>query len=121
MSPTAGKLAKWKEGASQKMVDRVVAMSICCCMPHLLMPGLARSANSPRMLPPLPWCVICVSLSRSGMESYIQDGWIECWIPRNGREQDAAHSNFWRISPSGEVLLIRAGGCGRESYAWNHL
>ena len=49
--------------------------------------------------------------TRDGIEPYPVDGAVECWLggdpeaPANIR--DAAHSDFWRISPDGFAYLLR--------------
>jgi hypothetical protein len=49
--------------------------------------------------------------TREGIEPYPVDGAIECWLGGDARippEQiDAAHSDFWRIRPSGLAFLLR--------------
>lgn len=45
--------------------------------------------------------------NRQGIEPYIADGNIECWLGREAAERDPAHSDFWRASPSGSFFLIR--------------
>jgi hypothetical protein len=50
--------------------------------------------------------------TRRGIEPYPIDGVVECWLggdresSRSGR-RDAAHSDFWRISPEGFAFLLR--------------
>jgi hypothetical protein len=45
--------------------------------------------------------------SRSEIAPYIQDGTIECWLPRDSQAREAHHSDFWRVSPEGAAFLIR--------------
>jgi hypothetical protein len=45
--------------------------------------------------------------SRAEIQPYLHDGNIECWLGRENKSRDAAHSDFWRISPKGEAFLIR--------------
>lgn len=49
-----------------------------------------------------PWWVP----TRVGIEPYYRDEALECWIGRDG-ETDAAHSDFWRVSPEGRGYLMR--------------
>lgn len=44
--------------------------------------------------------------TRSEIQPYIHDGNVECWLGRDGQPRDAAHSDFWRVSPSGELFLL---------------
>lgn len=41
------------------------------------------------------------------LEPYPQDGAIECWLGRDGQARDAAHSDFWRVTPDGYAFLTR--------------
>ncbi|WP_424967154.1 ATP-binding protein [Dinoroseobacter sp. S375] len=49
-------------------------------------------------------------MSRQDMSPYVSDGGIEAWIGRPGAdryfEDDAAHSDFWRIEPSGLLYTV---------------
>jgi hypothetical protein len=45
--------------------------------------------------------------TRDELRPYLQDGYVECWIGRDGQEHGAAHSDFWRVSPAGQFFLIR--------------
>lgn len=47
--------------------------------------------------------------TRRGIEPYINDGLIECWIggDKEHEGRDPAHADFWRISPEGKAFLIR--------------
>jgi hypothetical protein len=44
--------------------------------------------------------------TREGITPYMSGGSIECWLGRDG-EKDAAHSDFWRVSPEGFAFLLR--------------
>lgn len=48
-----------------------------------------------------PWWVP----TRDGIRPYVNNGAIECNLAEGGGI--TAHSDFWRVSPSGEALLIR--------------
>lgn len=51
-----------------------------------------------------PWWVP----TRPGIEPYVRDGAVECWLGRDGdRLTDAAHADFWRVSPDGLGFLLR--------------
>lgn len=47
--------------------------------------------------------------TRSELAPYPMDGSVECWLGREekGAYSDAAHSDFWRISPKGLAFLLR--------------
>lgn len=47
--------------------------------------------------------------TRSELAPYPMDGSVECWLGREekGTFSDAAHSDFWRISPEGFAFLLR--------------
>lgn len=50
--------------------------------------------------------------TRRGIEPYPIDGLVECWLggeaePGAFGQHDAAHSDFWRISPDGFAFLLR--------------
>jgi hypothetical protein len=45
--------------------------------------------------------------TRSGIEPYIYDGNVECWLGIGSKFQEPAHSDFWRVSPEGQFFLIR--------------
>lgn len=49
--------------------------------------------------------------TRQGIEPYSIGGTVECWLGGDLRtppaERDAAHSDFWRISPDGLAFLLR--------------
>jgi len=46
--------------------------------------------------------------TRRGIEPYPIDGAVECWLgPEAFRKHDAAHSDFWRISPDGLAFHLR--------------
>ena len=45
--------------------------------------------------------------TREGIRPYLQGNTIECHIAEQDNQADAAHSDFWRISASGELFLIR--------------
>jgi transcriptional regulator with XRE-family HTH domain len=57
--------------------------------------------------------------TRAGIEPYPFDDLVECWLGRDEQDpfRDAAHSDFWRISPDGFAFLLRGyqedGGEGR--------
>lgn len=48
-----------------------------------------------------PWWVP----TRDGIRPYVKDGAVECNLAEG--EPITAHSDFWRVSPQGEALLIR--------------
>ena len=52
-----------------------------------------------------PWWVP----TRPGIEPYVRDGSVECWLGRDGDRAftDAAHADFWRVSPDGYGFLLR--------------
>lgn len=52
-----------------------------------------------------PWWVP----TRPGIEPYVRDGAVECWLGRDGDRAftDAAHADFWRVSPKGFGFLLR--------------
>ena len=50
-----------------------------------------------------PWWVP----TRPEIAPYIKDGAIECWLGRDNSPRDAAHSDFWRVSPEGLAFLMR--------------
>jgi transcriptional regulator with XRE-family HTH domain len=50
--------------------------------------------------------------TRRGIEPYPIDGVVECWLGGDAElgmfgQRDAAHSDFWRISPEGLAFLLR--------------
>lgn len=50
--------------------------------------------------------------TRRGIEPYLNDGAVECWLggdtdANHAGAHDAAHSDFWRISPDGMAFLLR--------------
>lgn len=50
--------------------------------------------------------------TRRGIEPYPIDDLVECWLGREAEpgafgQRDAAHSDFWRISPNGFAFLLR--------------
>jgi len=50
--------------------------------------------------------------TRRGIEPYPIDGVVECWLggdtgPETFGARDAAHADFWRISPDGLAFLLR--------------
>lgn len=45
--------------------------------------------------------------SKPSISPYVFEGALECWMGRDGGQGDAAHSDFWRVSPNGEAFLIR--------------
>lgn len=49
--------------------------------------------------------------TRAGIEPYLIDGSVECWLGGDPQtslgDQDAAHSDFWRIHPDGLAFLLR--------------
>jgi hypothetical protein len=51
-----------------------------------------------------PWWVP----TRPGIEPYVRDGTVECWLGRDDQGfTDAAHADFWRVSPEGFGFLLR--------------
>lgn len=52
-----------------------------------------------------PWWVP----TRPGITPYVRDGAVECWLGRDGDRAftDAAHADFWRVSPEGFGFLLR--------------
>ncbi|MBB5695799.1 recombinase family protein [Muricoccus pecuniae] len=51
-----------------------------------------------------PWWVP----TRPGIAPYMKDGVVECWLGRDAdRGTDAAHADFWRVSPEGLAFLLR--------------
>ncbi len=48
-----------------------------------------------------------VMMTRPENRPYISGGDIECWVPRNGEDHGAGHSDFWRASPDGKFFNIR--------------
>ena len=52
------------------------------------------------------WPPFWVPTNRQEIKPYPAGEDIECWIGSDGRD-DAAHSDFWRVSPRGEFFLIR--------------
>lgn len=42
-----------------------------------------------------------------GIRPYKYNDSLECWLPRDGRKNDAAHSDFWRVSFDAKYFLIR--------------
>lgn len=55
--------------------------------------------------------------TRDGIKPYVKDGAVECFLggedPRR-MVDDPAHADFWRVSPTGEAVLIR--GFDEDSY-----
>jgi len=49
-----------------------------------------------------PWEIF----TRKELAPYSYDGTIECWL-KETRFGDAAHSDFWRASPRGDMFLLR--------------
>ena len=49
--------------------------------------------------------------TRAGIQPYAYDGLVECWLggdtDQGPGSHDAAHSDFWRVSPEGFAFLIR--------------
>lgn len=48
--------------------------------------------------------------TRDGIRPYEREGLLECWLAPIDPEKifaDAAHSDFWRVSPGGRAFLIR--------------
>jgi Putative DNA-binding domain len=45
--------------------------------------------------------------TRPDIAPYPQDGVVECWLGRDSKAKDAAHADFWRISPKGFAFLMR--------------
>jgi hypothetical protein len=45
--------------------------------------------------------------TRPEIAPYPYDGGAECWLAPPRRDQDAAHSDFWRLSPDGAAFLMR--------------
>lgn len=45
--------------------------------------------------------------TRQGISPYIHDNALECWLARDEYNSDAAHADFWRVSPNGDAFLIR--------------
>jgi len=45
--------------------------------------------------------------TRPGIEPYMSDGNVECWLGPDRDARDPAHSDFWRASPHGQLFLIR--------------
>jgi hypothetical protein len=60
-------------------------------------------ANTPRHTGWPPWWVP----TRPEIAPYLSDGAIECWLGRDSAPRDAAHSDFWRVSPEGLAFLMR--------------
>ena len=75
--------------------------------------GALRSMSSSELLEALkaiprhtgwpPWWVP----TRPEIAPYQACGAIECWLGGDGEPRDAAHSDFWRVSPEGLAFLIR--------------
>lgn len=63
--------------------------------------GLQRAAQHLTGWPPWWWP------TREGIAPYIHGNVIECHIAEQQVHADAAHSDFWRASVSGELFLIR--------------
>ncbi len=65
-------------------------------------------ADAPRLTGWPPWWVP----TRPEIEPYARDGALECWLgddpsaPQRGLH-DAAHADFWRITPDGLAFLLR--------------
>jgi Putative DNA-binding domain len=48
--------------------------------------------------------------TREGIKPYVKDGAVECFIAGEDTQRmvdDPAHADFWRVSPSGEAVLVR--------------
>jgi transcriptional regulator with XRE-family HTH domain len=45
--------------------------------------------------------------TRAGIEPYIYEGSVECWLGPDSTFRDPAHSDFWRVSRQGQFFLIR--------------
>ena len=50
--------------------------------------------------------------TRQEIAPYVKDGAIECWLggdtsEHHRKDRDAAHSDFWRITPDGRAFLLR--------------
>jgi hypothetical protein len=80
-------------------LDRVTPPSLAD-LRHLL-------RNAPQFTGWPPWWVP----SRHEIAPYVSEGAIECWIGGDTSEhqdnRDAAHSDFWRVSPDGSAFLLR--------------
>jgi transcriptional regulator with XRE-family HTH domain len=71
-------------------------------LPELLQRSVARHTGWPPFWFP----------TRRGIVPYPIDGLVECWLggdtePGTFGQRDAAHSDFWRISPDGYAFLLR--------------
>ncbi len=45
--------------------------------------------------------------TREGIEPYIYDGNVECWLAREGNDIAPDHSDYWRVSSEAEFFLRR--------------
>lgn len=45
--------------------------------------------------------------TKPSISPYVFENNLECWMGRDGAHGDAAHSDFWRVSPKVEAFLIR--------------
>lgn len=55
--------------------------------------------------------------TREGIKPYVKDGAVECFLGSEAPRRmvdDPAHADFWRVSPTGEAVLIR--GYDEDSY-----
>lgn len=71
-------------------------------LPELLQRSVARHTGWPPFWYP----------TRRGITPYSIDGVVECWLGTDTEpgifvQHDAAHSDFWRISPEGYAFLLR--------------
>jgi hypothetical protein len=64
---------------------------------HALREGTVRHTGWPPFWVP----------TRKGIEPYLYADTVECWLGPDGEHRDAAHSDFWRVSPRGEFFLLR--------------
>lgn len=67
------------------------------------LPSLLRSIREHTGWPPF-WVA-----SKEGIRPYNRDGLLECWLG-GGKDRvflDAAHSDFWRVTPDGRAFLRR--------------
>lgn len=124
-------LAAWADDGLERWTARA---PITPTMVKLLPPGFYRVAyklvgpmtpiEAPELLEAInsattrhtgwsPWWVP----TREGIKPYVKDGAVECFLggddPRRVVD-DPAHADFWRVSPTGEAVLIR--GFDEDSY-----
>ena len=45
--------------------------------------------------------------TREGIEPYMYEGNVECWLGPDGASRDPAHSDFWRASSEAQLFLMR--------------